>query len=71
MAVFAFIAGSIILILPDTINAVQPESPADLQILFEQKRRFNFGRRKNTFGKDLRPDDKQVELKGYEKSSRT
>ncbi|KAJ8032333.1 Organic cation transporter-like protein [Holothuria leucospilota] len=71
MAVFAFIAGSIILILPDTRNAVQPESPADLQILFEQKRRFHFGKRKNTFDQNLTTDDIQVELKGFEKASRT
>ncbi|KAJ8032335.1 Organic cation transporter-like protein [Holothuria leucospilota] len=69
MAVFAFIAGLIILILPDTRNVVQPESPADLQILFEQKRRFSFGRRKNTFGQNLTTDDKEVELKAFEKAS--
>lgn len=69
MAVFAFVAGSITLILPDTRNVAQPESPTDLQILFDQKRRFRFGRRHSTFGQNRTIDDEQVELKGIKRAS--
>lgn len=62
MAVFAFTAMTISLILPDSRNTVQPETPADVQAMFDQKRRFRFGRANLRLAQYKGTDDGKLEL---------
>lgn len=62
MAVFAFTAMTISLILPDSRNTVQPQTPADVQAMFDQKRRFRFRRANLRPAQYKAADDGEVEL---------
>lgn len=46
MAICSFLGAGLCLLLPETSNTVQPETPADLQVLFDTKRLRKFGRGK-------------------------
>ncbi|KAJ8032180.1 Solute carrier family 22 member 6-A [Holothuria leucospilota] len=41
----SFVSAFLCLFLPETLNTTQPETPADLKILFETRRVFSFGKK--------------------------
>lgn len=67
MAIFAFIAMVIALFLPDTRNTIQPETPADVQTMFDQKWRLRLGRRKQTRDQNIAFEDNIVQLERFDK----
>lgn len=67
MAAFALIAMMIVLFLPDTRNTVQPELPADVQAIFDQKWRLRLGRGKQRRDQNIAIDDNMVQLERFDK----